>query len=268
VNEPEVRRALLAAVPDLAAPPDRLVEVRRRAARRRTVRLTGGVVAGTLALVVFGGMLRFLSVGGTGTPEFGGSPSPAPSAAPSASPGPSFSDGPSGSGSPGASGSPLGSPSGDGTAPGSPGAGTGPLVSRDHCPSSLDLTGRLGAGVVGYHAGAAEVTDVTVCRYRHRGIDVSQGNAALDAGPAKADPAAVSGALVPILNPPPSNWNPEGCLYPSPHPTAVVDIVYAIDVYGRAAVYPLNRNQCSNEWKADPETELRKVVDRLLGPPY
>jgi hypothetical protein len=260
VTEPDVRGALLGAVPELSTPPDRVAEVKRRAARLRTARLTRAVVVGVLALVAVGGYARLLAVGGPGTPEAGQSPS----AWASLSGGPSGGAEPSGRSLPSAP-SRTDSPTGESSRP----ANAGPLVARDFCPPALVLRHPLGVDEVPYHTGAPQVTHVTLCRYRHPDFDLSVGPGSLVAGPRRADPTAVSSALVPILQPAASaNWNSEGCRYPWPPSDVVVDIAYAIDIHGKASAYLLDRVLCQNPWPDDPEIALREEVDRVLGPPY
>jgi len=262
MNKKDVRSALLDAVPELTAPPDRLAEVRRRAARQRTTRHTRAIVVGVLAVVVIGGYMRLLAVGGPGAPGTGQSASATPSTWPAVSVQPSARAEPS---------SEWPSPFGSRTSGGeSVPAKAGPLVARDFCPAVLVL-GRPPFGVdeVPYHTGAPQVTHVTLCRYRHPEFDSSVGHGSLVSGPRRADPTAVSSALMPILQPAASNnWNSEGCRYPAPQTDIIVDIVYVIDVHGRAATYPLSRVTCQNPWPDDPEIQLRQEVDRVLGPPY
>jgi hypothetical protein len=256
VTEPDVRGALLGAVPELAAPPDRVGEVKRRAARLRTARLTRAVVVGVIALVAVGGSLRLLAVGGSAPPAAGRSPS----SEVSISAGPADSAEPSPA-EPARTDSPTGEPSRP--------ANSGPLVARDFCPPALALLHPVGVDEVPYHTGSPQVTHVTLCRYRHPEFDLSVGPGSLVAGPRRADPTAVSSALVPILQPASSaNWNSEGCRYPWPQRDVVVDIAYAIDIHGKASAYLLDRVVCQNPWPDDPEIALREEVDRVLGPPY
>jgi len=254
MNKPEVRARLLAVVPELTAPADRLGQVRRQADRRRVKRLLMATLATGLALTAFVGALNLLSPAGAGG-TFANDPDLATSAS---TPGPS----PSRSGPrPGLTGS--GIPS---TGRGSYAAND--LVGRDRCPATLDLGGPLGVDVVPPGSGSDEVSEVTVCRYRHEAFDMSVGKAIRLAGPRQADPASVARALVPILNPPPSNWNSEGCRMPSPSRNVTVDIVYVVGADGSATVHSLTRITCANPWPADPAIKLRAAVDATMGPPY
>jgi hypothetical protein len=239
MNEPDVRAALLDAVPDLPTPADRQSEVRRRALRRRVLRQNGTLFAILLAVAMVGGSLWLLS--NTRRPPealpyivrspqtaTGHSPTPGP-ARPTKS---------------------------------------GPLIFPGFCPATLVLVPPLGADEVSDGTGVAHVVDVTICRYRQASFDLSVGTGVLVVGPRSGDPAAISAALTTLLQPPPSPGNTEGCRYPSPQSDIIVDIVYVIDVNDRAASYELLRITCQNPWLDDPRIPLQREVDRVLGPPY
>jgi hypothetical protein len=265
VNENEVRAVLLDAVPELTAPPDRMAEVSRRVARRRLLKLMAGVMAATVSLVAVAGVAQRLSRFPAGR-----STATNVNAGPSGWPGPTPSAEPSPSGRPWSSQPPSNRPSGGARPSRSPGGQpAGGLVGRDYCPPTLDLVGPLGVDVRPDEAASSRVAGVTVCRYHAPYFDLSVDLASRRAGPVAGDPVEFGAALEPIVNPPPSPWNPEGCRYPSPGRGPItVDIVYVVDVYAVPKAYPLARTTCANPWPADPKRKLEEAVDRLLGPPY
>jgi hypothetical protein len=245
MNKPAVRARLLAVVPELTAPADRLGQVRRRASRRQAVKVLTVAVAAGLALTAVGGALNLSPTGSGRTDAFGTDPNIASTREPG-----------------------TGVTKSVKARPGRGPYAASELVGPDRCPEALDLIGPRGVDVVEPRAGSADVRHVTVCRYKHEDFNLSVGDATLLDGPRRADPRTVAEALVPILNPPPSNWNSAGCRMPSPTRNVTVDIVYVVDADGSASVHSLMRITCDNPWPADPYLKLRAAVDATMGAPY
>lgn len=252
----DIRGALIRAVPPLTAPPDRIAQVRRRAARTRGRRTALSLIAAAAATGLAIATPALLSAAGSGRADSrtaGDRPANQPF--------------PTGA-------APTSGPAGpDGT----DGVGTG------RCPIELDLMSQTPAVVAGQdqRLPALPLRAVTLCRYRHVAFDLSAGTASRRAGPVQAPPGEF-GAPVDtyvdqrIWRPPstaPGTPSPGasppsgGCLMPSPWKDVSVDIVHTVDARGIARQYLLMRITCANPDAPQPARQLEAAVDRLLGPP-
>ena len=159
----DIRGALIRAVPPLTAPPDRIVQVRRRAARTRGRRTALSLIAAAAATGLAIATPALLSAAGSGRADSrtaGDRPANQPF--------------PTGA-------APTSGPAGpDGT----DGVGTG------RCPAELDLMSQTPAVVAGQdqRLPALPLRAVTLCRYRHVAFDLSAGTARRRAGPVQAPP--------------------------------------------------------------------------------
>jgi hypothetical protein len=248
MNGNDMGKILLDAVPPLPAPPDRMAEVRRRAATRRRLRRAGTVVAAIAAVAVLGSVLTVLSPAQPAS-NIGGEPtqSPPQSRSVTVSPGPAIVGPPH---------TPYSEPPKDFPMPG-PGV-CPPTVQFMRMPM-LDLAP--GRSMPPFSA-------VTLCRYTQSSFDLSQGENSLRTAPVAGNVTAFRDAFNNLTMPRESNWNSEGCREPSPGlPPFTVDVVF-VHSPGNTVAVILHRYECANPWPQDPAIPLRTAVDAALGPPY
>jgi hypothetical protein len=250
----EVRRRLLAAVPELPAPPDRLTLVRRRVVRTRTQRLTGAGMALVGVIAAFGYVVNAdplpgSDVAGYGSPSPSGYPLPGWGSAHPQPPQTARPDRP-----------PSGPPTSSSVTTGRP----------TSCPAVVDLMTVPSA--TSFPPRGRPWTRVLACRYRHEAFNLASpdGQAARIRGPVTASGSAAAAlqSLIEPTVPPASHWASAGCVMPSPFRDMSVDVVFAGDSTGHVSSYLHLRTTCANPEANEPDRPLAEALDALLGPPY